>query len=106
MIQQTSLDQTGIAIFTVENGEKVSIPLFSLTPFDEADELSTYIEGEIKKDIFISNNLCDYKIEDEIRDYKKKNLGAIPEEFMDQLVLGFPFINDGSESLFLMSCYA
>lgn len=105
MIQQTSLDQTGIAIFVTEDGEKINIPLFSLTPFDEAEELAVYVEGELK-DIFISNNLCDYKIEDEIRDYKKKNLRAIPEEFMDQLASGFPFINDGSEPLFLMSCYA
>ena len=106
MIQQTSLDQTGIAIFKTENDEKISIPLFSLAPFDEADELSTYIEGEVKRDVFISNNLCDYRIEHEIRDYKKENAGSIPEEFMDQLASGFPFINDGSELLFLMSCYA
>ena len=104
MIQQTSIDQTGIAIFKSENNESINIPLFSLTPFDEAEELAVYVEGELK-DIFISNNLCDYRIEDEIRDYKKKNLGSIPEEFMEQLASGFPFVNNGSELLFLMSCY-
>lgn len=104
MIQQTSLDQTGVAITKLATGEEKQIPLFSLSPCEEAQELSYYLEGELKH-VFITNNLCEYKIEDEIREYKKSHPRAIPEEFMDQLASGLPFI-EGYEPLFLMSCYA
>lgn len=104
MIQQTNLEQTGIAIFETETNEKKQIPLFSLSPCEEAREMSTYIDGELKH-VFITNNLCEYRIENEIKDYKKEHDGVIPEEFMDQLASGFPFI-EGYEPKFIMSCYA
>lgn len=104
-IQQTSIDQTGIAIFETINGEEKQIPLYSLAPCEEAQrELVPYIEGELKH-VFITNNLCEYRIENVIRDYKKEHCGAISEELMDQLASGFPFI-EGYEPRFLMSCYA
>ena len=104
MIQQTSLDQTGIAIFETEDGERKQIPLFSLAPFEEAEELATYMDGE-RKEVYITNNLCEYRIEHKIRDYKKEHDGSIPEDFMEELASGVPFI-EGSELRFIMSCYA
>ena len=105
-IQQTSIDQTGIAIFETINGEEKQIPLYSLAPCEEAQkELAPYIEGELKH-VFITNNLCEYRIEDEIRDYKETYNGSILEEYMDQLASGFPFIEGyGYESDFRMLCY-
>lgn len=105
IIQQTSLDQTGIAIYELSNGEEKQIPLFSLEPCKEARELATYMGCEKASHVYITNNLCEYRIEDEIRNYKKEHNGAVPEEFMDQLASGFPFI-EGREPVFLMSCYA
>lgn len=105
MIQQTSLDQTGIAIFKLNTtNEEKYVPLFSLTPCEEASELTRYIDGELKH-VFITNNLCDYKIEDEIRDYAKSHNGAISEDLLDQLALGVPFVQ-GYESHFMMMLYS
>ena len=105
MIQQTSLDQTGIAIFKTETNDEIQIPLFSLSPCEEAKEIGAYVEGECKH-VFITNNLCERHIENEIKDYKKENNGSVSEEFMDQLASGFPFIEGYYEPLFIMSCYA
>ena len=102
-LQQTSIDQTGVAIFRTATEEK-QIPLFSLSPCEEAQELSQYVEGELEH-VFVTNNLCEYRIEDAIRDYKKEYNNAISEEFMDQLASGFPFVYN-CEPLFIMSCYA
>lgn len=104
MIQQTSLDQTGIAIFKIENDEEKQIPLFSLTPLEEAKEIAIYIGCNKPEHVYITNNLCEYRIEHEIRDYKKEHNESIPEDFMEQLASGFPFI-EGRSSAFMMSCY-
>ena len=104
MIQQTSIDQTGVAIFKSATNEEKQVPLFSLSPCEEAKELSCYMEGELVH-VFITNNLCEYRIENEIRDYKSSHFGIIPEEFMDQLALGIPFV-EGCNSSTIMSCYA
>ena len=104
MIQQTSLDQTGMAIFKTENDEEIQVPLFSLTPCEEARELNTYIDGELKH-VFITNNLCEYRIENEIEAYKNEHNGAVSEELMDQLASGFPFIEDLEKNQVRIMCY-
>ena len=100
---QTSFDQTGIAIVETPDKEQVTIPLFSLSLYDEANEMITYMEGELKH-VFITNNLIEYKIEDEIRDYQEEHNNVIPEEYMDELASGIPFVQ-GLSSTPVISCY-
>ena len=38
-IRQTNLNQTGVAIISLESGNKKIIPLFSLKPMEEAEKL-------------------------------------------------------------------
>ena len=91
-LKQTSLDQTGMAIFETTEGKEKYVPLFSLHPIEEANNLMALIPGlSFRKNIYFSNNLLTYKIEDAIEEYMKdrKNL---PEDYMEELVSGFPFI--------------
>ena len=108
-IKQTSLDQTGIAIYTIGNDEKI-IPLFSLSPIEEANKMLDYFtDHTIKKvtleHVFISNNLLEYKIEDEIRNFIGEN-GYLPEDLMDELLCGFPFSNISGYNTYSKYCYA
>ena len=105
IIQQTSIDQTGLAIFKTKYGKEKYVPLFSLTPFEESKEIASYMGQDEPKHVFITNNLCDYKIEDEIKNYQKEHNGTVSEELMDQLASGFPFIEGKSSEIFL-SCYS
>ena len=87
-----NINQTGIAIFEMENGSTEYIPLYSLHPSIEAIKIMEYKKG-IKElsHVFYSNNLMDYKVEDKIEDFKKE-YGFLPEEYMEDLVSGFPYI--------------
>lgn len=107
-IEQTSLDQTGILVMEMdETKELKTFPLFSLTPLEEAKELSSFIEGGSLKHVFISNNLMDNSIEQEIKEYKEENNDSISEELMDELVAGFPLRNilNYTEDNVMVSCY-
>lgn len=104
-IRQTSIEQTGIAIFTTEEGERC-VPLFSLEVCKEANELQTYFKTLTRPTrVYMTNNLLEYRIEDEIEKFKKEHNNVVPEEYMEQLVSGFPYI-EGYEARFIMSCYA
>ena len=104
MIYQTSIDQTGIAIFIMNGtGEEKQIPLFSSKPCDEANEIAKYIDGK-KIHVFFTNNLLEYDILTELRRYEREHHGSISEEYMDQLASGFPFV-EGYEKRVRMRCY-
>lgn len=100
-LKQISLDQTGVAILNVDGTEKV-FPLYSNTPTAEADEIASLYLGDVEvKNVFITNNLLDYKIEDCIIDYQKFfNSDILPEDYMGELVSGFPFITGYNSSNF------
>lgn len=87
---QTSIDQTGIAIFS--DGER--IPLFSEDPISEAqkilEKLSKSNDELQLKNVFITNNLLDVKIEDLIAEYTYSRPEVLPEDLMDELLSGFP----------------
>lgn len=103
--QQTSIDQTGAVLLELANSEEKIIPLFSEKPSEEADEILTFFEGARKKNIVVSNNLMDYKIEGKIEQYKKEHNGALSEDLMNQLVSGFPYI-EGYEPRFTLEYYS
>ena len=92
-IKQTSLEQTGVALYEDNNGELTQIPLFSLNPVDEAHEMESLVSSDSSlKHVFISNNLLDYKIEDAIEDFQEKNGDVLPQNLIEELVAGFPFL--------------
>lgn len=85
---RTSIEQTGAAVFKAGDKEKI-IPLFSNNPLNEARSITI---GDYQLEhIFYTNNLLDYKIEDLIRDFINENK-FLPEDYMEELVSGFPFI--------------
>lgn len=94
-LQQKSLDQTGAAILILGGNEEKVIPLFSLNPVEEANSLveQYFPECEKIKAVYITNNLLDTKIEDLISAYKEE-CSALPEDYMEDLVSGFPFVFD------------
>lgn len=91
-LQQTNINQTGVAILELTNLEEKQVPLFSLNPISEAEELLEDFIGASVKHVFITNNLMDYKIESVIEKYKSEHNGALSELLMDQLVSGFPYV--------------
>lgn len=102
-LQQTSLDQTGVVILTINNKDVIK-PLFSLEPVSEAQELvRLYLKEATIKAVYVTNNLMPTKIEDVIDEYKE-NHSDLPEGYMEQLLSGFSFIN--GFSVFTKSCYA
>lgn len=104
-LQQTSLDQTGVAVFENNAGEQKIIPLFTLNPVGEAQSLqiSYFREWEVKH-IYVTNNLMQAKIEDIIEEYRKGHK-ALPEDYMEELLSGFPYIQ-GLEPAFKKAYYA
>lgn len=107
-VKQTSLDQTGVAIYKIDDKEKI-FPLFSLNPVEEANTLQEDLivcssKNVTLEHVFISNNLLEYKIEDEIRNFVKEN-GYLPEDLMDELLCGFPFSNISGYNTYSKYCY-
>lgn len=98
---RTSIEQTGIAIFLGEYDEEIYRPMFSNNPCAEARDIS-FVTGDRLKDVFYSNNLLDYKIEDIIKDFVREH-GCLPENYVEELVNGFPFIIGRNTNL--MYCY-
>lgn len=88
--------QTGIVIFLNEQDEEITKPLYSNTPCEEARRLGCIIGCKVK-DVFYSNNLLEYKIEDLIEDFTKK-YRFLPENYIDELVSGFPLIPGKNEN--------
>lgn len=97
---KTSLEQAGVAIFVNSEGEEKVIPLFTEAPCEEARELRSIIPGYKLKDVYYTNNLLDYKPEDLIRNFINRH-GFLPENYVDELVSGFPGIVGRNNS----SCY-
>jgi hypothetical protein len=92
-LKQMNLDQTGVAIFKTKDEEK-QIPLYSLKPFEEAQEIKKNYynnEGITLEAIYITNNLMTTKIEDLIESYMNE-YSALPENYMEELISGFPYI--------------
>jgi hypothetical protein len=89
---QKSIDQTGVAVFELEDGDEKVIPLFSLTPYEEALKIREYLSSSVKvlKNVYYSNNMMKYKIEDKIEKFVKK-YNYLPEELMYDLASGFPY---------------
>ena len=88
---RTSIEQTGVAIFVNKEGEEKAVPLFSEEPCEEARDLRKFITGYMLRDVFYTNNLLDYKIEDLIKDFYDKH-GFLPENYTEELAWGFPFV--------------
>lgn len=90
---QKSLDQTGVAVFELDNGKEKTVPLFSLNPCEEAREIFRYTENATKlRAVYYSNNLIDgYRVEEALRDFVNKH-NYLSEDLMDELASGFPFI--------------
>lgn len=93
-LQQTSLDQTGVAILNLD-GEEKHIPLFSLSPVEEIHEFvrenyPSYDEFIIKA-VYFTNNLMKFKIEDLILEYRETH-NNLPENYVEELLSGFPYI--------------
>ena len=108
-LQQTSLEQTGIAILLMKNNEEKHIPLFSLNPVEEANELvRKYFTNSCEKikSVYITNNLMEAKIEDIISTYREKHL-CLPENYMEELLSGFPYIvGRGLEDIITTNFYS
>lgn len=88
---RTSIEQTGIAVFINSKGEEKVIPLFTEAPCEEARELRGIIPNYFLLDVYYTNNLLDYKPESLIRNFINKH-GFLPENYIDELVSGFPGI--------------
>ena len=103
-LQQTSLDQTGMAILYI-NGEEKHIPLFSLDPYTESEDMiQKYFPNCEKFKVYVTNNLLLTPIEDTIEDYCIGKLN-LPEDYMEELLSGFPYIV-GREPAFKKAYYA
>jgi len=98
------MDQTGVAILIMPNGKEKIVPLFSCHPHREADDMVKVLGAVKVKSFFLANNLLDVHIEDIISEYKKA-YKSLPEDLMDELVSGFPFIS-GLEPKFSPAYYA
>lgn len=97
---QTSIQQTGVALLEIEGEKERVIPLFSRGPVEEANRFVKNLHNKLNKNIiiknvFYSNNLMDYKIEDLVRDFIKEN-GFLPSNYINDMVSGFPFICSNS----------
>ena len=92
-LQQTNLDQTGIGILFMEDGSEKQIPLYSCEPVQEAQTLVQNYFPNCKKisAVYFTNNLMETKIEDIIEKYRE-NHSCLPENYMEELLSGFPFI--------------
>lgn len=95
------MEQTGVAIFLGEHDEEIHRPLFSNSPCEEARGIA-FMTGDKLRDVFYSNNLLDYKIEDLIKDFVRE-CEYLPENYVDELVSGFPFIIGRNTNF--MYCY-
>lgn len=96
-LQQKSLFQTAIAIVIMEDGSERQIPLFSSKPFmDEVPKLQERLPIAEVKHVYLSNNLMKYKIENTIEAFVSTH-GYLPENFMNELRSGFPFIYNSIE---------
>ena len=90
-LKQTSLDQTGVAVLKLKDGDKV-IPLFSENPIKEANQVGALFPlGTEVKNVFIANSMLDFKIEDCIEDFQTYLPNTLPEDMMEELVSGFPY---------------
>ena len=96
------MEQTGVAIFIDKKGDEKMIPLFSDNPCEEARGLKVNFEDKILANVFYSNSLLNYKVEDLIEDFVRK-YGCLPENYVDELVNGFPFIIGRNTNF--MYCY-
>lgn len=92
-LQQMNLDQTGVAIIALKEDKEKILPLFSLNPVEEAQEIvkNYYPECETVRAVYFTNNLMETKIEDIIGKYRE-NHSCLPENYMEELLSGFPFI--------------
>ena len=92
-LYQRNLDQTGVAIIEIGLENVYEVPLYSLEPVQEAQDLAKkyFPLGAIIKSIYVTNNLMSTKIEDIIKIYRKTHLD-LPEDLMEELVSGFPFV--------------
>lgn len=92
-LQQKTLDQTGIAILRMEDDSEKQIPLFSCNPVQEAQSLVQNYFPNCKKisSVYFTNNLMETKIEYIISKYREGH-ACLPEDYMEELLSGFPFI--------------
>ena len=92
-LQQANLDQTGVAILALKEDKEKILPLFSLNPVEEAQEIvkNYFPECEAISAVYFTNNLMETKIEDIIRKYRENHM-ALPENYMEELISGFPYI--------------
>lgn len=92
-LQQTSLDQTGVAILILKGNKEKLLPLYSTNPVEEANKLvkNYFPDCEVIKAVYFTNNLMPTKIEDVIEKYEER-YGYLPENYVEELLSGFPYI--------------
>ena len=118
--QQKNLDQTGVAVLSV-NGEEKIVPLYSLQPVEEAMQIAdslkisrinssktgielTKVTNVDVTNVYVTNNLMETKIEDIIEKYRISHAN-LPEDYMEELLSGFPYIM-GTEPQYKKAYYA
>lgn len=89
-LHRVDVEQTGVLIAEDASQNTKTIPLYSNVPIEEAEGIIRCTGYKFIR-TYYSNNLLSYKIEDLIRDFISKN-GFLPENYMDELVSGFPYI--------------
>ena len=77
----------------MEDDSEKQIPLYSCEPVQEARTLVQNYFSNCKKisAVYFTNNLMKTKIEDIIRKYRENHI-CLPENYMEELLSGFPFI--------------
>ncbi len=92
-IQQKSLLQTGVLIVEMPNGEEKQIPLFSKKP--QTEEIPAFKKRfpniEVKQ-VFFTSTLLGYRIVETVEEVVGKR-GFLPENYMNEIRSGFPFIH-------------
>ena len=104
-LYQTSLDQTGVAIFVTKDNKEKQVPLFSLDPVGEANKLLNVVPNvERVKHVFVTNNLCTNRVEDTIQEVINRE-HYLPEDLIEYIVSGFSYVI-GYEPRFSVSYYS
>ena len=96
-LQQTSLNQTGMAIYLTKGNNKLFVPLFSYEPTVEAHQIARYtpiIDKIIN--VFYTNKITNEYLPNHIREFLNKT-NSLPRNYMDELRSGFSNIHNSLE---------
>ena len=93
-LQQKSLLQTAVAVFTNLEGAEIQVPLFSKKPIaGEVPALLKRFPNLKLKHVYFSNALLGTALATSILEFVYK-YGILPENYLNDLRTGFSFIYD------------